>query len=434
MKSVKTITAVAIGMLAAATLAGCAPGGGGGSASAAPASKTIESGKYTISVASTPESGAPLTAIISKFEKAHPDVTVKLQKTTFDDYNKGIALALNSSKSPDVAYLGQIGNLPKDKLILPLSAYEKLYGWDDKISTNVLAQWKITDDFKGLGGNTLYGTPTSLQVVGVYYNKDLAKQAGVSAPPTTLDEYQADLQKAKDTGVLPIQLGNAQGHAAFTIQEIGQSIDGADKANQWALGKSGANFDTKGNRTGAQDLVNWVAKGYAGTATAINGTDLQGSVTNFTQGKGLFLVDGNWDAGAIDKAMGSKVGFFTMPASKATAIGGSTAYGISARSKHPNASAAFINFLISDQAATDQFAAGFLPINVKSVKPTTSLQTDIVDAYSKVDADNGIVSFNNNVTASMNDTLIKETQELIAGQTDIDGLIKGVQADWTAAH
>lgn len=435
MKSRKALGVASAAAMVTLLLAGCAPGASGtGNATTAKASTTVESGKYTIQVASTPESGAPLAKIITKFEKKYPNVTVKVQKTTFDDYNKGIALALNSSNSPDIAYLGQIGNLPKDHLIIPLNKYEKLYNWDSKISSNVLAQWQVSSDYKSLGGNTLYGTPTSLQVVGVYYNKSLTSAAGITSTPTSLAEYEQDLQKVKASGALPIQLGNSQGHAAFTVQEIGQSIDGAATANKWALGKSGADFNTAGNRKGAQTLVDWVKDGYAGTPTTINGTDLQGSVTNFTSGKGAFLVDGNWDAGTIDKAMGKNVGFFTMPGAKATAIGGSTAYGISARSKHPNASAAFINFLISDAAAPDQFAAGFLPINVKSVSPTTPLETNIVSAYSKVDADNGIVSFNNNVTASMNDTLIDETQQLIAGRTNVSGFISGVQADWKSAH
>lgn len=428
MKSSRKVLVAAAAAILLTTLAACAPGNaaGPGGASEKP-STDLGSAPITLRVVTTPESGKPLDSIVAAFEDEHPNVTVKVESATFDDYNKGLALSLASDDAPDVVLLNLIGNLAKNSLVLPLNGYADLYSWNDSVPSSLRAQWSTDKDFSSLGGDTLYAMPTSLTLVGLFYNKALAAQIGLDGPPSTFDEFTADLAAAKAAGVLPIQLGNAEGHASFFVQGIGQSIDGAASANDWALGKSGT-FDTKGNLAGATALVDWVDKGYV--PADANGADLQTAVTAFVGGKGLFLNDGNWDAGTIGAGLGDDAGFISFPGAKATAIGGSIAYGISSKSEHPNAAAAFLDFLKSDDAAPAQFEAGFLPVNVSAVTSSTPLQQDIIDALAKVNADDGIVAFNNNVTPTIVDTLRVGTQELIGHQTDPKSFVKTVQSDW----
>ena len=52
-----------------------------------------------------------------------------------------------------------------------------------------------------------YALPFSLGVVGVWYNTDLFEQAGITAPPTTMDEWYDDIAKLKDAGITPISVG-----------------------------------------------------------------------------------------------------------------------------------------------------------------------------------------------------------------------------------
>ena len=198
------------------------------------------------------------------------------------------------------------------------------------------------------------------------------------------------------------------------------------------MGKSGSTFDTKGNREGAQKLQDFAAQGLI--PADANATDLQGAVTKFGQGKGAFLIDGNWDAATIEKALGAKAGFTVFPGATPTAIGGSTAYAISAKSKHPNAAAAFLDFLRSDAAAQASFDAGFLPFNTKAITAKPGLQKDLVQAYGTVTEANGVVSFNNNATASMNDTLTQQTQELVSNKTTVDKVLAAIQTDWAGSH
>jgi ABC-type glycerol-3-phosphate transport system substrate-binding protein len=63
----------------------------------------------------------------------------------------------------------------------------------------------------------IYGLPLSLDVMGIYYNKDLLDRAGIPLPPKTWEEFQKDVEKLvkidKNTNKI-IQAGAALGTGA----------------------------------------------------------------------------------------------------------------------------------------------------------------------------------------------------------------------------
>lgn len=421
--------------LVALTATACAPGAGSDTAAepSGPVKTGVPDEKATLSLVSTPESGAAVKAVIKAFEAKHPQVRIEYQDTNYDDYNKSLNLALASDQAPDIALLNSVGTTVKDRLVRDLSPYAKAYGWEKSYPSSQLDQWRVGADGTTLGEGGLYAAPAGFSLVGVYYNKAKAAELGITEPPSTLAAFEAALAKAKKAGEVPLQLGNSQGHASFTVQLIGQSADGADTAAKWTFGRKGSTFDTPGNRTGADKLAQWAKKGYL--PKSANGTDLQGAVDKFTKGEGVFFVDGNWDAAKIGDRLGEDAGFFVFPGAKATAIGTSVAYAVSAKSEHPDAAAAFLDFLHSPEASAEQFKAGFLPADTAAAKPEAgTVMADVVTAWTKVNHDNGLVGFHNNATATMNDKLTAATQELIAGRTDADGFVKAVQDEWTATH
>ncbi|MEV4776764.1 extracellular solute-binding protein [Microbacterium sp. LTA6] len=436
MKAQHTAAAAsAIALALGLTLVGCAPGSGGQSASEAQAVSTdVGSEKVTIKIVSTPESGAPLPAIIEAFNEKYPNITVEHQETTFDEYNKQLPLQLASNSSPDIVLVNITGNLAKDGLILNLNDYVDAYGWDDVYSAGQLGDYAVGEDLVSAGGANQIALPTGFFHVGVYYNKELLAKAGVTELPQSLEEFEAALAKAKNAGVLPIQFGNAQGHAGFTIQEIGQSTGGASEWRDWVWGKPGNTFDTPANRTAVDKLVEWNESGYFPSSTEVNGTDLGEAVGKFTAGEGMFFIDGNWDSAAIDDAMGENAGFFSFPGTKPTGAGGSIAYAISEKSKHKNAAAAFLDFFHSSEASAAIFAAGFLPQDTSKLSPKAGVIDDIVNSFAATSAADGSVTAFAGATVSMNDTFIRETQDLIAGRTTASELIEAVQQDWDSVH
>ena len=60
----------------------------------------------------------------------------------------------------------------------------------------------------GRSNGKQYGMPYDLHVVGFWYRKDLFAKAGITPPPTTLDELNADMAKLKAAGIAPVAIGS----------------------------------------------------------------------------------------------------------------------------------------------------------------------------------------------------------------------------------
>ena len=60
----------------------------------------------------------------------------------------------------------------------------------------------------------LYGMPLQIDLIGMYYNKTLLDQEGLTVP-TTLDELVAFCGDAKEKGYIPIAFADNPGWEAF---------------------------------------------------------------------------------------------------------------------------------------------------------------------------------------------------------------------------
>ncbi|MET7760331.1 extracellular solute-binding protein [Streptomyces sp. NPDC005389] len=423
-------------VLTALALSACIPGSAqpdSGPTSVTEARTGVPGGISDLSLVSTPEAGAAIRHIIVAFEAAHSNVNIKYSESSFDDYNKSLNLNLASERSPDIVLLNFIGTTVRDRLVVSLEPYAKAYGWEKSYPSSQLNQWRVAPDGSTLGVGDLYAAPAGFDFVGLYYNKSKAARLGITMPMKSLAEFESALAKAQAAGELPLQLGNKEGHASFPLQLIGQSHDGPAAYAEWTFGRKGSSFDTPGNKLGAGKLREWARKGYV--PAGANSVDLQSAVAEFNKGEGVFLIDGSWDSQVISAALRSEVGFVPFPAQKATAIGTSLAYGISAKSEHQQAAAAFLDFMRTPEAVKISFVHGQMPSNTDAVAVQSGdIRTELVAAWTKINADNGLIGYNNNATATMNDTLTTETQKLIAGRQGVDGFVKTVQDDWNQTH
>ena len=133
-----------------------------------------------------------------------------------------------------------MGELVKAKLLRPLDDYAKVYGWADRYSPTLLDLNKFSPDGKEFGSGDLYGLSQMGEIVGVYYNKEK-----VPTPPTTLAEFEASLQEAKDAGETPIMFGNLEKWPGIHNFEsvLGQFAD-KQAVRDFVFAKEGASFDT----------------------------------------------------------------------------------------------------------------------------------------------------------------------------------------------
>jgi raffinose/stachyose/melibiose transport system substrate-binding protein len=143
-------------------------------------------------------------AVLEKYRKAHPDVTIKDEFITHDNYELKLKNMVASNSLPDV-YFSKPDLFPvlREKgLIAPISAYlnaDKAYAASFKEGA--------FNDFNQAG--VVWGVPFQLQSNHVvFYNKDLLKKAGYSEFPKTMEDFVEMCKKIKATGVTPIAMGN----------------------------------------------------------------------------------------------------------------------------------------------------------------------------------------------------------------------------------
>ena len=193
-------------------------------------------------------------------------------------------------------------------------------------------------------------------LTGIFYNKELAAQIGMTEPPQTVAEFEDLLAKAKDAGLLPImQWGSAKSGMglAFPLQQLMAVFGPVEPINDWIFQKSGATIDTPDNLIAAQHLEQWIKDGYF--PPDINAIEYTDANARFGKGEGVFIFNGDWQNAGYDTDMPGNVGFFLMPPAEAdgspAAMSAPLTFGIAANAKNADCAAFFLNWVASNDAA-----------------------------------------------------------------------------------
>jgi raffinose/stachyose/melibiose transport system substrate-binding protein len=438
------------GAFAAVTVAawvatGC--GGPGGSASdttpttsKATASAAPTCGKAPVTMDAYFETGFPTPkALTTEFTKQYPNVTWKVREDQFAVITQNAPRVL-ADDPPDLMRLPQVSELVKDGLLKNLDSYAKAFGWD-KWPASQLQQMRLGPGGRPRGEGSLYAMGLNFSMTGVFYNKNLAAKIGMSSPPTTLAELDDAMAKAKRAGVLPIQQfnGGATGGLAFPLQELMASYGPPGPINEWIFQKSGASIDTPANLKATQHLQQWIKAGYF--AKDVNAVEYAKMMSRFIAGQGLFMFNGDWESGNLDKQMSGKAGFFLMPPAedggKQAAMSAPLAFGISAKAKHADCAAFFLNWVATNPKAREiavevggSHPMGPADAQMPPVKEG-SVTASTLEAGSKIGQDNGAMDFIANATGAIYAKgWTPQLQKLVAGQQSPDALLKSVQSDY----
>ncbi|MFL5790287.1 MAG: extracellular solute-binding protein [Actinomycetota bacterium] len=432
-------------VVTAVVAAACTPGGSVSQATAPPAPAVTgvpDTGPITLTVWDQ-ESGQVSKVweqLNAEFEQTYPNVTIKRVNRDFGELKTLLALAMSGPHGPDVVESNQgwpdMGHLVKAGLLLPLDNYAQAYGWTGRVSPNVLRVSSWSPDGKEFGTGNLYGYTTMGEIVGVYYNKQILSDLGLSVP-TTFSEFEQDLETAKQAGQIPIQFANNDAfpgiHEFATIQD---QMAPTSYLTDLIFGtqRDQLSFDTPENTQAATTLQDWANKGYF--TPGFGGAGYDDAVSNFAKGQGLFMITGNWivaNLGADNK----NFGFFPMPPANAgdppVATGGAGfPLAIAAGSEHPDAAAAYIDWMTSDHASDLLLPTGEIPLHngkTPTVEPGTVL-ADVVDAARTVSDANGIVPYEDWATPTFYDTLTSSIQELMVNRLTPDQFVQNVEADY----
>ena len=440
------VGALAVIVLGAFAAAGCGgPGGGSASQTSSTASKATASaaptcGKAPVTMDAYFETGFPMPkALTTEFSKQHPNVTWKVREDQFAVITQNAPRVL-ADDPPDLMRLPQVSELVKDGLLKNLDDYAKAFGWD-KWPASQLQQMRLGPGGRPRGEGSLYAMGLNFSMTGVFYNKKLAAKIGMTSPPKTLAELDDAMAKAKRAGILPIQQfnGGATGGLAFPLQDLMASYGPAAPINDWIFQKDGTTIDTPTNLKAVQHLQEWIKAGYF--AKDVNAVEYAKMMSRFLAGQGLFMFNGDWESGNVDKQMPGDVGFFLMPPAEAggkqAAMSAPLTFGISAKAPHADCAAFFLNWVATNPKAREiavqvggSHPMGPADAPMPAVKQG-SVTASTLEAGSKIGEDNGAMDFIANATGAIYaKSWTPQLQKLVAGQQSPEALLKSVQSDY----
>jgi raffinose/stachyose/melibiose transport system substrate-binding protein len=346
---------------------------------------------------------------------------------------------LAGDNAPDLIRLPSISDLVKDGLLKNLDEYVTALGWD-KYPPAQLAQNRVGEGGRPRGAGSLYAMGLNYSMTGVFYNKELAAKIGMTEPPKTVAEFEDLMAKAKAAGIQPIvQWNKPNAGLAFPLQNLMGAFGPPGPINDWIFQHDGATIDTPSNLEAAKHLEAWIKAGYF-TADA-NAIDYATGMSRFIGGQGLFLFNGDWESGNLDKQMAGKAGFFLMPPAEAggkhAAMSAPLTYGIGAKAKHPDCAAFFLNWVSNDPEARKINVAvggsnpgGPPDLAMPAVTPGSVTEATLA-AGQVVGMDDGAMDFIANATGAIfSEGWTPELQKMVGGRQDAAGLLKAVQAEY----
>ncbi|MGV3617619.1 MAG: ABC transporter substrate-binding protein [Fimbriimonas sp.] len=139
--------------------------------------------------------GKAMEGIVREFNKANPDVRVKMQIVPWVTYYDKVTLGLASQDAPDVFVLHghRVPEYATHGALAPMDALLTESGMGPK--DFVPLAWQA-----GQWQGKRYGLPLDCHPLGMYYNVALFRKAGIAKPPTNQAEFlDAAKRLTKDT-------------------------------------------------------------------------------------------------------------------------------------------------------------------------------------------------------------------------------------------
>ena len=223
----KMLSALLCTAMVAAALTGCGGSGGSAPAADAPAAEEAPAADAPAAEAEAPADAAEAPAASgdslvywSMWDAAEPQaqaISQSIEKFTAETgiavdvqfkgrtgIREGLQPALDAGTNIDLfdADIDRV-NTTWGSYLLDLEELAKANDYESTANAGLLAACRE------VGGGTLKSIPYQPNVFAYFYNIAIFEEAGVTAPPTTWDEFLDVCQKIKDAGYTPITNDNA---------------------------------------------------------------------------------------------------------------------------------------------------------------------------------------------------------------------------------
>ncbi len=286
-----------------------------------------------------------------RFTAANPDVTFQIEAVQNEQIDTKIRVGLQSNNPPDIFQQWGGGDLATqvqsgkvaDITDATTDIVEEMGATADS--------WKVED--------RQYGLPYSVGVVGFWYRTDLFAQAGITTPPTTMDELYTAIDQLKAAGITPITVGgqdkwpDAFYWAYFATRNCSQeTLEGVTND----MDMTDPCFIKAGEDVQRLLAAEPFQPGFLGTPAQEGAAS---SAALLATGQAAMELQGHWNGGVVTaltadgQPLGDKLGWFPFPTvSGGNGVEGATVGGgdgFSCSAEAPPACVEFLKFLVSEE-------------------------------------------------------------------------------------
>lgn len=287
-----------------------------------------------------------MDTLIANFEKANPDITVKMTHFPYADYRTKVAAAIPAGEGPDVVQLfyGWLNDYVEAELIQPLP-------------TNEFPPAKIEEEFFPMvkamkRGDNYMALPTAVRSLALFYNERLFEKAGVENPPATLDELVEIAKKIteRDGAGNITTVGITSGMTGQDHHWFREGLVRQFGGDPYSETYTKVNYNTEAGLAALQFYTDLEDKhgvtklGFMDEAQAA-----------FKAGRAGMHIDGSFRIGALNKVRGLKWGVAELPAGPDGTKANYSSYWVNAittkaEDEKYDAAVKFMAYITSDEA------------------------------------------------------------------------------------
>lgn len=430
----KMLPVLLASMLAVGMLTSCSSGGApmpSQSSEAAPAASSSAPAQSGEAVTITYLTAVPLyaknsDAINAEFQKQYPNITVKIEHVS-DNYEAVLKTKLATENPPDIyTWQGYSSMRPfvDAKQVMDLSGQ----GFEELVFPNYLESGKCD--------GKLYGIPTQVQTVGLLYNKDVFKKAGIAQPPRTITELKDAVEKVKAIGVQPFSSGLKEQWVCYDQFWFAQSPFVDDMLAWSASMNDGTGTFMNDQMPAMFELFDYIQ---ANSGDKPLSSDFAEMCHMLASGTSAMCIQGDWSFEETEKIdPNANVGMIGLPIDEnpenATVLADTAEIlFVSSTSKNQEAAVTFIKWLLSKEGAT------YLGSITKTPSPTTSGPDIPLNPFAKdgsqwvADGKKTAVFGWNYWAPGIQDLVGKNLQAYFAGSLTLDQMVADLNAQWAKA-
>jgi raffinose/stachyose/melibiose transport system substrate-binding protein len=359
----------------------------------------------------------PFQSVVDNYVKANPGVTVDVQNMPTEQFKTIIKTKFAADDAPDVF---PIFNDDESVSYVKNGYVADLSGMSDVVSRLKTG----ADSTLRTDTGVLFAFPVEMQLIFMYYNKDMFKAKGVSIPKTW-DDFVAACKTFMDKGITPITIGHKD---TWTTQMIPYGLTPAKVHNKDPKFQKDV---LKGLKKYA-DNAGWVdimskyeyllGQGFFNKGSL--GTSFEQSLQMFANGDAAMTPNGTWAMGTInDMKPAFAVGGFPIPADKADAPAASASinggYTVYAKSKNMDSAKKLLAYMVSPAGLS-------IYLKDKGPAPFKDVNISLAPAINEViDLEKGMPLYNfDNWAIGVQEVFMKSIQEMVAGQINAIAVLK----------